>query len=116
MRLFGFSASLLGAIALIQGVVAQDTTLQSTFTLWRTVMRVEATTTATASTKVHWPSSVVANPTGIIPYAHNGTASTGGLPSYSAPAPVAATGAASNVIVDTIGMAAVAGLVGAFAL
>ena len=109
----------LGGLALFHGASA-TITVESTYTSTKTVVRVMEPTSAT------WSSSK-AGPTG---FAHstggwnsaNGTAAATGThgatwsASQSAPAMQTTTGAAALLSVDTLGMAAVAGIVGLVAL
>ncbi|KAK5135818.1 hypothetical protein LTR08_004645 [Meristemomyces frigidus] len=103
--------------------VTATTSTVTTFTLTRTVMRVVATATATRLANVKaLTTAVPTNPASasltLMPYA-NGTASvlgTGASPSLLSTQSATPSGAASRVGMDTVGWAAMVGLVGLVAM
>lgn len=122
MRFFGFSATAIAAVALLQGACAspQDsyasvTSATQTVTLTRTVSRVVATEYATRNAT---STTSMAAPTGVIPpYAGgNGTASltTGVMPPASTSSPY--TGAATKFGAEALAAAALAGMIGLLAI
>ena len=110
------AAFVMGA-ALICSAFAEPTTSQSTLTITKTVERVVQTVTASSSTaKIYWPQTAGWNGKPAVGTAASTGTGVGSYTSSTGPPIVSATGAASSHGIDSVGLAAIAGIVGILAI